>query len=239
MENKKSEKLFNNFQKSIHFWGRLTIAIALIATLMIPSYLTFVLGHYPEITDIISGLISIVGFVGVIWFVEPISYFPTLGPAGTYMSFLSGNIGNMRMPVIAATQDALELKPGTEESEVAGIFAIISSTITNLVVLGIVMVAGQAIISSLPASVLASFDFALPGVLGAMMVMMGSKVKKNNLVVLIFIALATMIFIRLSPNFLPESIYKLISSADVGIVALLGIAYSLYMAKKDIESKDN
>ncbi|MGF3112150.1 hypothetical protein [Facklamia sp. P9177] len=236
MENNKN--LSSNFQKSIHFWGRVTIAIALISTLMIPSYLTFVLGHYPDIADIISGLISIVGFVGVIWFVEPISYFPTLGPAGTYMSFLSGNIGNMRMPVIAATQDALDLKPGSEQAEVAGIFAIISSTLTNLFILGIVMVAGQTIINSLPPTILASFDFALPGVLGAMMITLGSKVKKNNLMVLVLIAVSTMIFIKFSPNFLPESIYKLISSADVGIVALLGIAYSLYRAKNDVESNN-
>ena len=34
----------------------------------------------------------------VLWFVEPISYFPVVGAAGTYMAFLSGNISNMRIP---------------------------------------------------------------------------------------------------------------------------------------------
>lgn len=232
MENNKEQNT-KQFHKSVHLWGRITIGIALLATFAIPIYLTFVLGYYPDTADIISGIISIAGFVGVIWFVEPISYFPTLGSAGTYMSFLSGNIGNMRLPVIAATQDALDLTPGTSESEIAGIFAIIGSTLTNLVILGVVMVAGQGIINVLPAQILASFNFALPGILGAMLVMMGSKVKAPNLITLVLIAVATMIFIRVSPNFLPESVTKLISSADVGVIAILGIIYSFVMAKKD------
>lgn len=232
MENNK-EQIIKSFQNSVHLWGRITVGVAILSTLTIPIYLTFILGHYPNSADIISGLISIVGFVGVIWVVEPISYFPTLGPAGTYMSFLSGNIGNMRLPVIAATQDALELTPGTDESEVAGIFAIISSTLTNLVILAIVMVAGQAIVSNLPPRILGAFNFALPGILGAMLIMMGSKVKRSSLIVLVLIAVATMVFIRLSPNFLPASVVQLISSADVGIVAIFGIIYSLVMAKKD------
>ena len=230
MENNNAVK---NFQKSIHLWGRITIGVAFLTTLIIPIYLTFILGHYPSSADIISGLISIVGFVGVIWFVEPISYFPTLGAAGTYMSFLSGNIGNMRLPVIAATQDALELTPGSQEAELAGIFAIISSTITNLIILGIVMLAGQVIINALPAKIVEAFNFALPGILGAMIVMMGSKVKRFNLISLIVISVAIMVFIQVSPNFLPASITKLVSSADVGIVALFGILYSFVMAKRD------
>lgn len=228
MENNKKQ-----FQRSVHLWGRITVGIALLLTLTIPFYLTFILGHYPNSSDIVSGLISIVGFVGVIWFVEPISYFTTLGPAGTYMSFLSGNIGNMRLPVIIATQEALELSPGSDESEVAGIFAIISSTITNLVILAIVLVVGQAIINILPPKVMEAFNFALPGILGAMLVMMGSKLKGSQLAALVAIAVGAMVFIQFSPNFLPAGVAQLIGSADVGLVAILGIVFSLLMSKRD------
>ncbi len=227
--NKKS----NPFHKSIHFWGQITIAVALLCTLTIPLYLTFVLGYRPNSADIISGLISIAGFVGIVWFIEPISYFPTLGPAGTYMSFLSGNIGNMRLPVIVGTQDALGLAPGSEEAEVAGIFALISSTFTNLAVLAVVLVAGQVLINILPPAIVASFNFALPGILGAMLVMMGSKVKVPNLVVLVAIGVGTMVLLRFAPNFLPAKIATPISLADTGIIAVLGILYSVISAKKD------
>ena len=221
------------FHKAIHFWGRLTIAVAFLCTLTIPLYLTFVLGYRPNSSDIISGMISIAGFVGIVWFVEPISYFPTLGPAGTYMSFLSGNIGNMRLPVIVGTQDALGLAPGSEEAEVAGIFALISSTFTNLAVLGVVLVAGQALINVLPPAIVASFNFALPGILGAMLVMMGSKIKVPNLIPVLAIGTAAMVIVRFLPKFLPANIATPISLADTGLIAVLGILYSVLTAKKD------
>ena len=229
--NKASTK--DKFQKDVHLWGRITIAMAFLFSLSIPVYLTFVLGYYPDATDIISGMISIAGFVGVAWFVEPISYFPTLGPAGTYMAFLSGNIGNMRLPVIAATQDALELEPGSEESEIAGIYAIFSSTFTNLFVLGLVMVAGQFIVNTLPETLLNSFRFALPGILGAMIVMLGSKLKIKYLVSLVIIAVSTMIFIRFSPNFFPGGVATLLSLSATGIIAVFGIIFALIRAKTD------
>lgn len=232
MEGNKA-RIIEKFQKDVHLWGRITIGFAFLFSLSIPIYLTFVLGHYPVATDIIAGMISIAGFVGVVWFVEPISYFPTLGPAGTYLAFLSGNIGNMRLPVIAATQDALELEPGSEESEVAGIYAIIASTFTNLVVLGLVMVAGQFIVNTLPKTILNSFNFALPGILGAMIVMLGSKLKTNNLLSLVTIAVATMIFIRFSPNFFPAGVATLLSLSATGIIAVFGIIFALMRAKAD------
>jgi hypothetical protein len=105
----------NKFNKDVHFWGRLTIVIALIMALCIPSYLTFVRGYVPSTENIVAGLVAVAGFVGVVWVVEPISYFPVLGPAGTYISFLSGNIGNMRLPVIAAAQSALDLEAGSKK----------------------------------------------------------------------------------------------------------------------------
>ena len=223
----------DKFQRDVHLWGRITIALAFLCSLSIPVYLTFVLGHYPAPADIISGMISIAGFVGVVWFVEPISYFPTLGPAGTYLAFLSGNIGNMRLPVIAATQDALELEPGSDEAEVAGIYAIISSTFINLIILGVVMVAGQFIVNTLPETFLNSFRFALPGILGAMIVMLGSKLKIKYLVALVIIAVATMFFIRFSPNFLPAGVVSLLSLSSTGIIAVFGIIFALIRANAD------
>lgn len=51
----------------------------------------------------------------MLWFVEPISYFPVVGAAGTYMAFLSGNISNMRIPCASMAQVAADVEPGTEK----------------------------------------------------------------------------------------------------------------------------
>jgi hypothetical protein len=173
-----------------------------------------------------------------VWFVEPVSYFPILGPAGTYMSFLTGNIGNMRLPVIGAVQNALDLEAGTKKAEVAGIFALISSIIVNLLVLGLVVVAGQIIVNAMPKSLLNSFNYALPGILGAMLVMFAKKMRLAHTVSLIVLGAAVAAIIKLSPGFLPGTVARLIAIGDVGVAAIFGIAFSLILAKKDGEKSE-
>ncbi len=223
----------NKFQNKVHFWGRITLLLALVLSVGIPSYLTFVLGYTPRPADIISGIVAILGFVGMVWILEPISYYPTLGSAGTYLSFLSGNIGNMRLPVITATQDALDLEPGSEKAEIAGIFSLVASIVANLAILVLVMVAGQAIIKALPPVLLKAFNYALPGILGAMLVMLSSKISAKHKIGLLTLSLAFLLFIRFSPNFMPKRISTLITLGNSGIVAIFGIFYALIFAKKD------
>lgn len=220
------------FNKDVHFWGRLTIAIAFVMSLSIPSYLTFVRGYVPSSETIIAGLVAVAGFVGIVWVVEPISYFPVLGPAGSYMSFLSGNIGNMRLPVISAVQSALELDPGSKKAEVAGIFALVSSIIVNLIILGVVVGAGQIIVNIIPPSLLGSFNYALPGILGAMLVMYASSIKKEHTLMLIALGAAVAAAIKYSPNFLPAKIATLIIMGDVGVAAIFAIAFALILASR-------
>ncbi|MGW8161727.1 MAG: small-conductance mechanosensitive channel [Desulfobulbales bacterium] len=229
----------HSFNQKIHFWGRLTIAIAIIMTMSIPLYLTFVLGFYPDPKNLITGLVTIAGFVGVVWFVEPVSYFPILGPAGTYMSFLTGNIGNMRLPVISAVQNALDLEAGTKKAEVAGIFALISSVAINLLVLGIVVVAGQFIVAAMPKSLLDSFNYALPGILGAMLVMFAIKMKLKHTIMVILLAAAIAFVIKVSPSFLPKTVAQLITVGDTGVAAVFGIALALFLANKNGKRGEN
>jgi len=229
----------HSFNQKIHFWGRLTIAIAIIMTMSIPLYLTFVLGFYPDPKNLITGLVTVAGFVGVVWFVEPVSYFPILGPAGTYMSFLTGNIGNMRLPVISAVQNALDLEAGTKKAEVAGIFAIISSVVINLLVLGVVVVAGQFVVNAMPKSLLDSFNYALPGILGAMLVMFAIKMKLKHTIMVILLAAAIAYFIKMSPSFLPKTVAQLIAVGDTGVAAVFGIALALILANKDGKKEES
>ncbi len=55
---------------------------------------------------------------GAFYVVEPISYYAALGLTGTYLSFLSGNIGNMRVPCATMALETTESEPGTLQAEV-------------------------------------------------------------------------------------------------------------------------
>lgn len=88
---------------------------------------------------------------GAFYVVEPISYYAALGLTGTYLSFLSGNIGNMRVPVAALALEATDSQPGTLQAEVASTMAICGSIITNLFFTSLAAVVGTAVVAVLPA----------------------------------------------------------------------------------------
>ena len=85
---------FAAFHAKSHFWGRMTIWSVIVLTLALPLYLSFGLGFHPGWSPILSGFLAYASIVAVMWFIEPISYYPVLGVSGTYLAFLTGNIGN-------------------------------------------------------------------------------------------------------------------------------------------------
>ena len=87
---------------------------------------------------------------GAFYVVEPISYYAALGLTGTYLSFLSGNIGNMRVPCATMALETTESEPGTLQAEVASTMAICGSIITNLIATTAAVLVGSAVVSVLP-----------------------------------------------------------------------------------------
>ena len=122
---------------------------------------------------------------GVLWFVEPISYFSVLGPVGTYMAFLSGNISNMRIPCASMAQLSAEVEPGTEKGSVIATLGMAVSIVINLCVLTIGVILGSSILSRLPASVTQALGYLLPALFGALLVQFGAKAKNLTVVILI------------------------------------------------------
>jgi hypothetical protein len=219
------------FNRKVHFWGRISIAVAFFMSFSIPFYLTFILGNDVDTTVFVKGIIFVLGFVGIIYFIEPISYFPVLGPIGTYMSFLSGNIGNMRMPVVGAVQNALDAEAGSKKAEMAAVFGLASSNIVNLAILFVVIIGGTALVSALPANILGAFSYAVPGIIGAMIVTFGSKMSLKHIVYTVILGLVVIQLIKLIGNIAP-ALGKLLSIGQVGVAAAFAIVFAIYLANK-------
>lgn len=200
-----------SFIPRAHRIGRITLLIAMVICLFPALYLSFVLGAWPGAGVILTGFLAIVAFVGIIWIVEPISYFPVLGVCGSYMSFLSGNIGNMRLPVVISCQSAVGAETGSRKAEVAAVIGIAVSVIVNLVFLVALVVIGRALIDAMPAAMaLAVKEYTLPALYGAVLVMFMNSTTRRNALTGILTGLA----IFASP--LPE----LFGSAAAGVLAI-------------------
>lgn len=219
------------YYRKVHFVGRLTLLIALVASFVIPFYLSVVLGHGIDVTTLTAGIVFVLGFVGIIWVVEPISYFPVLGPVGNYMSFLSGNIGNMRMPVVGGVQKALDAEPGTKRAEMAAVYGLAASTVTNLIILFVVIIGGTFLVRALPEPVLAAFTYAIPGILGSMIYAFGSKLSPRNIVIVVVLGLLIIQAIRLVGEVSP-AVGRLLSTGQVGIAAAIAIFVAIALARR-------
>lgn len=106
---------------------------------------------WPALSTVLTAWGMVALSFGAFYFVEPISYYAALGMSGTYLSFLSGNIGNMRVPVAALALDSTQSQPGTLQAEISSTMAICGSIITNLIFTTLAAIVGSAVVSILPA----------------------------------------------------------------------------------------
>ena len=154
---------------SIIRFGRATNLLGVVLAFLPALVLTFVYKLHPPIGAVIAGFIMQASVSGVFWFVEPISYSPVLGIAGTYMSFLSGNIGNLRLPASVAALQAAKEEAGTERGSIMATIGIAVSIIVNVLMLTAGVILGSSILGALPPSVVAALNNILPALFGAML----------------------------------------------------------------------
>ncbi|MCG7332423.1 small-conductance mechanosensitive channel [Salinicoccus roseus] len=206
------------FYRRSHFWGRLTLLVVIIMSLIPPLYISFVLDAHPGWGVIATGLVGYASFIGIMWVLEPITYYPTLGVAGTYLAFLTGNIANMCLPCSSAAQKSVDADPGSQKAEVAGVFGIAVASLTNIILLVIMIIGGTYLISMFPPFVEGMFGFVLPSIFGAVLGQFAYRTPKYGVIALI-IGMAVLF----SPIF---------SLIKIALCVALTIAVVLFMEKK-------
>ena len=169
----------NNYEKSftkpIIRYGSLTNLLAIPLCFIPAIYLWLVKGAFPGWNNILTGWMYVASMFAIYSVVEPICYFPILGLPGTYMSFLSGNIGNMRVPCAVVAQESLGVEPGTKKAELIATLGIAGSIFTNTIIVTIAAIGGAALMSVFPPVVLTAFKYVSSAIFGAMFAMFASK----------------------------------------------------------------
>ncbi len=152
---------------SIIQWGKITMLLGIALCFLPALFTSFIYGYMPPISAIIAGTISQISVSGAFYVVEPISYFPILGIPGTYLTFLSGNTSNMRVPCSSVAQEAAGVEMGTEAGTIISAIGIAVSILVNIAILTVGAIGGHAILGLLPESIKAALTFLLPALYGA------------------------------------------------------------------------
>lgn len=161
----------NAFMPKVHKIGRITMIIAFFLAFLPVAYFIFIKGYQVSIQSYIAVAVAIAGLNIGIWLSEPLAYWPVLGSAGTYMGYLSGNVGAQRFPVALNVQSTMKTTIHTPRGQVVTIIGIAASVFSNLILLLIFILAGDQIIKVLPDTVMASFAFVMVGLLPAILIM--------------------------------------------------------------------
>ena len=221
----------DEYTPKINRIGKLTGYLGVLVAFTPALVLAVVYGIVPKPAALLTAFISGASAFGVLWFVEPISYFPVVGPAGTYMAFLSGNISNMRIPCASMAQVAAEVEPGTEKGSIIATLGMAVSIIINVSVLTIGAILGSSVLAMLPDSVKAALNYLLPALFGALFVQFGIKMIKHS-VIMVVIAFALYFAIGMGVfNWLPGASNWLGTLGCVFISIAVGIT-TLSNAKK-------
>lgn len=168
----------DSFERTTSRWGRWTMFAGLVISLAGPLYLMFGVGLWPGFGLVAQAWLAVAAVFGVIWFVEPISYYPMLGPAATYQAFMIGNIANKLLPSAVAAQQAIGAKQGTRKAEIAAVVAITGAAAVHLVsLLVFVGILGTWLVSVLPPGVQEVFGYVVPAIFGPVLVQSAMSAK--------------------------------------------------------------
>ena len=223
----------NKYLKSVHKSSKIGNYICVVFC-FIPIVLTAVVyGIDIPWGAVVTGWISIASAIGVVWFVEPISNFPIVGSAGTYINVVAGNTSNMRVPCAVMAQKEAGVEQGTPEGSIISTLGSCTSVFINIPILAIGAIFSSIIMNYLPQSVLDAFNYLLPALFGAVFVQFAMNKPKIVPVALILgISFCLMVnngvFSILGPN--PSYITSL-----VGVFG--SIAFALWLHKREQAKK--
>lgn len=135
---------------------------------------------------------------------EIVSFLPFLGSAGTYLSFITGNIMNMKLPAATNALRVNDVERGSDEAEVFTTLAIgASSIVTTLILFLGMLFLGNLLVPIITGPALApAFNHVTPALTGALAAPYFLKNKKLSLPTIIA---AAMLYLVLGYNFMLEN----------------------------------
>lgn len=163
------EKFFKEFNDGLHRIGRITLVLAVIMLVAVPFIIGAINGVMPNFGAFLKGFAN-VGLIYIpVAIVEFLVYTPMLGVGGSYLSFITGNVTNMKIPCVMNSKDIAGTESGTPEHEIVSTISVATSAITTtlVIVAGVIMLVPlQPILQT--EELLPAFNNVVPALFGAL-----------------------------------------------------------------------
>jgi hypothetical protein len=208
-----------SYMDSVHHDGRVWNLSVMVLLLLFPVSVGVIYHALPDWQGLLLGLIATAPMYWAVAVVEVLTYVPMLGAGGSYLSFVTGNISNLKLPVALNALEQAEVNVSSEEGEVVSTIAIgVSSIVTTLIIiLGVLLITPLTPILSAPV-LTPAFAQILPALFGGLGVVFISKNWK--------IAIAPVILMLVLFIFVPA-----LNSSTVGIMVPVGVLFTLGVSR--------
>ena len=208
-----------SYMDSVHRDGTIWNLSVMVLLFAFPVAVAILFGVTPDWNALLVGLIATAPMYWAVGIVEIFTYVPMLGAGGTYLSFVTGNISNLKLPCAIDAMERAGVKASSEEGEVISTISIaVSSIVTTLIILiGVICIVPLTPILESPVLVPA-FDMILPALFGGLAVVFISKNAKLSIAP---IALMLILFI-----FVPA-----LNASTVGIMVPVGVVFTVIVAR--------
>ena len=208
-----------SYMDSVHRDGRVWNLSVMVLLLAFPVAVAVIFRTMPDWGALGLGLIATLPMYWAVGIIETITYVPMLGAGGSYLSFVTGNISNLKMPCALNALEQNGVSANSEEGEVISTIAIATSSIvtTLIIVIGVICIVPLTPI--LEAEILVpAFEQLLPALFGGLGV---AFVSKNWKIAIAPIALMLVLFI-----FVPA-----LDSGTVGIMVPVSALFTIGVAR--------
>lgn len=208
-----------SYMDSIHRDGRIWNLSVMVILLLFPMAVAVIFKAMPDWQGLLMGLISTAPMYWAVGVVETITFVPMLGAGGSYLSFVTGNISNLKLPVALNALDQAGVKANSEEGEVVSTIAIaVSSIVTTLIIiLGVLLIVPLTPVLNSPV-LEPAFAQILPALFGGLGVVF---VSKNWKIAVAPIVLMLVLFIAVPA----------LNAGTVGIMVPVSVLFTLAVSR--------
>ena len=208
-----------SYVDSVHRAGRIWNLSMMVLLLAFPVTVAVIFGAAPDWKALGLGLLATAPMYWAVGAIETITFVPMLGAGGSYLSFVTGNISNLKLPCAINALEQNGVSANSEEGELVSTIAIaVSSIVTTLVILiGVICIVPLTPILEAPV-LEPAFAQMLPALFGGLGV---AFVSKNWKISVAPVLLMLVLFITIPA----------LNAGTVGIMVPVSVVFTIAVAR--------
>lgn len=133
-------KTKKQFFDEMHRLGRISAVVAIIIMLAIPTIVGLYFDAMPDFKMVLIASAGLLAVFVPLNLSETISYSPIMGTS-IYVTLITGNVLNLKLPAIINAFRIMEVEQGTEEADIVANVAIAISSVITIIILALSVMA--------------------------------------------------------------------------------------------------